>query len=198
MKKSFIALAFAMLALSGCSQYSLVNSETYNDADLSAIHSFRIVTPDNGKLPDGMQMVTYYNIAAAIREQLVERGWTEDPSSPIMVNIAVTVRRDIETAPALPPGAPYGLRPWRRRFGPAFIYPRSYYSDAKIITGISKEGVLTMDIVDIAKKLPLYSASVATIIEDDHGHYRDLRSIAEAVDVLFKEFPVPPLPAASE
>ena len=46
--------------------------------DLADYNTFRIVTPDQGALPKGMQMVTYYNIAAAIREQMVDRGFTED------------------------------------------------------------------------------------------------------------------------
>lgn len=61
-----------MVILSSCSPYNLVTSTTYNDADLSNYSTFRIVTPDEGKLPPGMAMVTYYNIAAAIREQMVD------------------------------------------------------------------------------------------------------------------------------
>ena len=44
-------------------------------------------------------------------------------------------------------------------------YWANYYANARIITGIYKEGVLSMDIVDIDKKEPLYSSSVATIME---------------------------------
>ncbi len=55
-----------------------------------------------------MEMVTYYNIAAAIREQMDERGFTEDPASPLLINIGITVHREIDTEPALPPGyVPY-------------------------------------------------------------------------------------------
>ncbi len=47
MKKIFglLVLAFGLL-LSGCSPYALVNSEVYNNANLSTYHTFRIVTPD--------------------------------------------------------------------------------------------------------------------------------------------------------
>ena len=57
-----------------------------------------------------------------------------------------------------------------------------------------KEGVLTMDIVNIDKKLPMYSASVATIMENGNGQFRNLKGIAEAVQTLFSRFPVPVLP----
>lgn len=191
MKKLFSILALAVL-LTACGSYSLVNSEVYNNADLRSYKTFRIVTPGMGKLPPGMQMVTYYNIAAAIREQMVERGFTEDPKSPLLINIAVTTRREIQTEPAVPPG----YFPYNGPYYPYWMYPRnfywnSYYSNARVITGIYKEGVLTMDMVNIAEKLPLFSASVATIIDNGQGQYRNLDGIADAVQVLFSKFPVP-------
>ncbi len=160
--------------------------------------TFRIVTPDEGRLPPGMAMVTYYNIAAAIREQMLERGFTEDPSSPMLINIGITIHREIQTEPALPPGYTPYAGPYYNGYYPFFIYPRnvywsSYYANARVITGIYKEGVLTMDIVNIDRKLPLYSASVATIINNGQAQFRNLKGIAEAVQTLFSEFPVKPL-----
>ena len=199
MKKMLSLAALVMaLVMAGCSPFALVNSETYNNADLADYHTFRIVTPDEGRLPPGMAMVTYYNIAAAIREQMLERGFTEDPSSPMLINIGITIHREIQTEPALPPGyTPYAGR-YYNGYYPFFIYPRnvywsSYYANARVITGIYKEGVLTMDIVNIDRKLPLYSASVATIINNGQAQFRNLKGIAEAVQTLFSEFPVKPL-----
>lgn len=185
--------------MASCSPFTLVNSETYNNADLASYHTFRIVTPDEGRLPPGMEMVTYYNIAAAIREQMMDRGFTEDPQSPLLINIGLTVHRESATEPALPPGyMPYS-GPYFNGYYPYFMYPRanywaSYYANAKVITGIYKEGVLTMDIVNINEKLPLYSSSVATILENGQSQFRDLKGIAEAVQTLFSKFPVPLLP----
>ena len=100
MKKMLSLAALVMaLVMAGCSPFALVNSETYNNADLADYHTFRIVTPDEGRLPPGMAMVTYYNIAAAIREQMLERGFTEDPSSPMLINIGITIHREIQTEP---------------------------------------------------------------------------------------------------
>lgn len=184
--------------LASCSPFTLVNSEVYNDASLTQYKTFRIVTPADGSLPPGMQAVTYYNIAAAIREQMLERGFTEDPTSPLLINIGLTVHREIATEPALPPGyVPYS-GPYYNGFYPYFMYPRynywsNYYANAQIITGIYKEGVLTMDFIDINKKLPLYSASVATILENGQSQFRNLKGIAEAVQTLFSRFPVPVL-----
>lgn len=198
-KLLFLAVALISLLSTGCSPFTLVNSETYNDADLASYKTFHIVTPADGQLPPGMQLVTYYNIAAAIREQMIMRGYSEDPNSSLLVNIGLTVHREIETEPALPPGYfPYS-GPYYNGMYPYFMYPRSlywqsYYANAKVITGIYKEGVLTMDMVNIQEKLPLFSASVATILENGNAQFRDLSGIAEAVETLFSKFPVPILP----
>lgn len=205
--KKFSAICLVGLCialLGGCSPFSLVNSQVYNDADLQSYSTFRIVTPGEGKLPPTMSMVTYYNIAAAIREQMVERGFTEDPLSPMLINIGLTVSKEIATEPAVPPGYfPYG-GPYYGGCGPWFMYPRgyywpgynyaNYYANAQVITGIYKEGVLTMDIVNTVKKEALYSASVATILDNGDSQFRNLTGIAEAVNTLFSKFPVPLLP----
>jgi hypothetical protein len=202
MKKilSFCLMATLLSSLVGCSPFTLENSEVYNNANLAQYHTFRIVTPGEGKLPPGMEMVTYYNIAAAIREQMLERGFKEDSSSQLLINIALTVHKEIQTEPAIPPGyyPPYP-GPYYNGMYPHYIYPRSfywqsYYSNAKIITGIYREGVLTMDIVDMQQKLPLYSSSVSTILENGNSQFRNLQGIAEAVQTLFSKFPVPLLP----
>lgn len=204
---NYLLLVATASVMASCSPYTLVNSETYNDADLASYKTFRIVTPDTDhKLPPGMQMVTYYNIAAAIREQMVERGYTEDSNSPLLINIGLTVHKEIETAPAYPAGAPLPP-PLAGPFGPAYggfapyyMYPRfsyfppAYYSNAQVITGIYKEGVLTMDFVNIKTMTPLYSASVATIINQGSGQFRNLSGIAQAVKTLFSKYPVPLLP----
>ncbi|MDE6206295.1 MAG: DUF4136 domain-containing protein [Muribaculaceae bacterium] len=198
--KKFFGILFAVLLLASCSPFALVNSETYNDANLAQYKTFRIVSPADGDLPPGMEMVTYYNIAAAIREQMLERGFTEDPTSPMLINIGLTVHREIETQPAVPPGIPPYPGPYYNGYYPYFMYPRynywqNYYSNAQVITGIYKEGVLTMDFVNIDTKVPLYSASVATILNGNgQPQFRNLSGIAEAVQTLFSRFPVPLLP----
>lgn len=199
MKKIFSLLALVLL-LAACSPFTLVNSEVYNNADLSSYKTFRIVTPDMGKLPPGMQMVTYYNIAAAIRQEMTMRGFVEDPTSPLLINIAVTTQREIATEPLVEPG----YFPYNGPYYPYYMWPRYNYGpywpapyvnpNARVITGIYKEGVLTMDFVNIDTKVPLYSASVATIINNGDGQYRNLKSIAEAVNTLFSRFPVKVLP----
>ncbi len=203
MKKLILfATTLVLLATTGCSQFSLVNSETYNNANLAQYHTFRIVTPADGHMIPGMQMVTYYNIAAAIREQMIERGFVEDSTSNLLVNIALTVKNEIATEPAIPPGYMPYAGPMYNGLYPFYMYPygywnnyyASYYNNAQVITGIYKEGVLTMDMVNIKDQLPLYSASVATILNQGSGQFRNLNEISQAVSTLFSKFPVPLLP----
>lgn len=203
MKKLILfATTLVLLATTGCSQFSLVNSETYNNANLAQYHTFRIVTPADGHMIPGMQMVTYYNISAAIREQMIERGFVEDSTSNLLVNIALTVKNEIATEPAIPPGYMPYAGPMYNGLYPFYMYPygywnnyyASYYSNAQVITGIYKEGVLTMDMVNIKNQLPLYSASVATILNQGSGQFRNLNEISQAVSTLFSKFPVPLLP----
>ena len=213
MKKSYlIGASIGLIAMmSSCSQYQLVNSEIYNDADMADYHTFRIVTPDEGTLPEGMALVTYENIASAISQQLEERGYTPDPNSNLLVNIAVTTEREkqevplapiaplgppLPPPPMYPPGGPAGF-PYYGPYYPHFIYPRAYYgpywTTPRYITEIYKEGVLTIDFVNLKERLPLYSASVASILQQGQtglSEYRNLSGIQQAVKVLFSKFPV--------
>lgn len=220
-KSTLLALTLLTgMTMTSCSTFSLVNSEVYNNANLADFHTFRIITPGEGKLPPGMEMVTYYNIAAAVREQMVERGYVEDPASPIVINLGLTVKNEVYTEPLAavappPPPAPMGPPPgpmgpppgpmnWFPYGGPGpapgyapwFMMPRSYYwnPNAQVVTGIYKEGVLTMDIVDIQSKMALFSSSVATILENGDSQFRNLTGIAQAVKTLFEKYPVPLLP----
>ena len=200
--KKILLLSALVATLAACSPYALVNSETYNDADLADYHTFKIVSPADGSLPPGMEMVTYYNIAQGIRNEMLMRGLTEDPNSPLLINIGITVQREIETEPAFPAGYdgpwPY-YGPYYGGYSPWFMYPRGYYwpgyynPNALVITGIYREGVLTMDFVDMKRKIALYSASAGTVMNGE-GQFRNLKEISEAVETLFSRFPVPLLP----
>ena len=222
-KNNILIAAIGILAATAtsCSPFTLVNSEVYNNANLADFHTFRIITPHEEALPPSMESVTYYNIAAAIREQMVERGYAEDPSSPIVINIGLTVKKELMTEPisAVLPPPPVGgpgpvIVPVRGPghffpypgpgpvppVAPYFMMPRQLYwnniynPSTQVVTGMYREGVLTMDIVDTANQTALFSSSVATILENGDSQFRNLSGINTAVQTLFKKFPVPLLP----
>lgn len=220
MKKTLsllIAVVAVMLGLSSCSSYTLINSESYVGADLSSFKTFRIVTPHDGNLPPGMSLVSYYNIAAAIREQMTERGFTEDANSPLLVNIGLTVKKELVNEPytqTIPTGPTYlpappplprpggpglpppGPGPAMNGVVPVFMYPRAYYwpnytTVTQWVPTLYKEDVLTMDLVDIKDEKPVYTASVATILDNGDSQLQTLSGITKAVQVLFSKFPIP-------
>lgn len=229
MKKTLsllVGVVVMLLGMTGCSSYTLINSESYVGSNLSSFHTFRLVSPEDGSLPPGMSMVSYYNIAAAIREQLTERGFTEDPNSPLLVNIGLTVKKElvnepytqtVQTGPAVPPppvpvyvpaarplprpevpgvGPVPGPGPAVNGVVPVFMYPRAYYwpnytTYTQWVPTLYKEGVLTMDLVDISAEHPVYTASVATILDNGDSQLQTLSGITKAVQVLFSKFPIP-------
>lgn len=225
MKNTWILGVGLLMAVStSCSSYTLVNSEETVGTNLARFKTFRIASPTDGSMPAGMTDVTYYNIAAAIREQMVERGFVESPDAQLLVNFGITVQTGItdvpytntvsttvpgvaiappppapapapspEPGPAFPPGRrPQGPPPGRPHgFTPAFIYPRTYYTTyTQWIPTVYKEGTLIMDLVNLADKQMIYTASVATIL-DGSGRFQTLEGIAKAVNVLFSKFPIP-------
>ncbi|MDE7396712.1 MAG: DUF4136 domain-containing protein [Muribaculum sp.] len=252
-----IAATALIIGLTSCSPYTLIDTQTYNNANLNEYTTFRIYYPTDGAdLPPGMDMVTYYNIAAAVREQMMERGYVESPSASMIINLGITVNKELATAPlssVLPPPppappliVPVPARPtpppatpapaptsgpsadnpqatqkapqqqttstrgqhFYRPSGvvpapvaqPYFLYPRYNYwnnaalNNAQVVTGVYREGVLTMDIFNIHTHTALYSASVSTILDNGNTQFRELTGIAKAVDKLFSKFPVPKLP----
>ena len=77
-----------------------------------------------------------------------------------------------------------------------FVYPRAYYwpqysTITQWVPSIYKEGVLTIDLVNIVKEEPVYTASVATILDNGDSELQTVSGITKAVQVLFSEFPIP-------
>lgn len=187
-----------IILLSSCSSYSLVNSEVYDNAELAEVKTFHIVDLRKGKLPPGMEQSTYDDIADAIRRQMTTRGYKETPNSPILINFAVTVHDRKTQSPDVPDEE---SGPFYACTYPCYIYPQErywsdYVIDVGVIDGIYNEGVLTIDVVNIKEKTPLYTSSVSSIV-DEYGHYRDFVAIDNAVVKLFSQYPVAPLPQYS-
>lgn len=75
---------------------------------------------------------------------------------------------------------------------PQDYYLTDYYIDSGVIAGIYQQGVLTIDVVNIKEKTPLYTSSVSSILDID-GNYRDMEEIDKAVTMLFSQYPVQPV-----
>ena len=95
--------------------------------------------------------------------------------------------------PGMPPP---GHGPAMNGVVPVFMYPRAFYwpnytTVTQWVPTLYKEGVLTMDLVDIADEKPVYTASVATILDNGDSQLQTLSGITKAVQVLFSQFPIP-------
>lgn len=194
---ALLAASLWGLLLTGCSPYTLLNSTTYNNADIRQFTTFRIAKPKGGRLPPHMTMIDYQNISSAIRTQLELRGLKEDPVSPILVNFGLTIKTTIETEPAIPPGfySPgywNGFGPWRNYWiTPRQAYLQNYYQNAEIITGIEKNGVLTIDMVDTQDLQYVWSASVESVLTAGDTQIRNQSSINQIVALAFSKYPIP-------
>lgn len=185
MKKTFSLLIIIAAVVSSCSPFSLESSKVLNNADLSTYKSFSIQPANEATLPEGVFIGDVNNIYKEVANQLIARGYKEVPSNPeMLICLALSVSNKVETKDAIPTTG-FGYH----YFGPRASYVHSYYDDAKIVTGISKEGNLMMDIVDAKNNIHIFCAEVSAVA--DGTKIKDLQKIREAVSMMFSRYPVP-------
>lgn len=199
MRKNYLLLAVAALltTLCGCNPYTLVNNQVYSESDLASFTTYRIVSPENDSisLPPSMTLQDYAQIVADIRQQMNARGYTEDPTSALLINIGLSEHKGLATEPLMVPNYyPYMGPPPPPMYAPWFMYPRQYYwptyryTGQQVVVGIYHAGVLTMDMVDAVNKKLLFTASVGTIMQD--GSFATPKGIQKAVNTLFSRYPI--------
>lgn len=189
MKKIFIMVSVAVLTLASCGTLTLEQSKVLNNADLASYKTFMIEPADGSAIPSYLSMDDVNNIYNSISKQLYQRGYVSVSTNPDMiVYVAMSVKQVIKTKDLVPPGSGFGYR----YFSPRAAYLDSYYSDAQIISGISKEGVLMVDMVDTRKKMHIFCAEVSSLAEDSGINVKDLSNLDQATGLLFSKYPVPP------
>lgn len=190
MKRLSILVAAVVLMLSSCGTYTLEQSKVLNNADLASYKTFMIEPADGSTIPSYLSMNDVSNIYKSISKQLYSKGYISVPSNPDMiVYVAMSVKQVIETKDLIPPGSDFGYR----YFSPRAAYLDSYYSDAQVISGISKEGVLMVDMVDARKNMHIFCAEVSSLAEDSGVNVKDLSKLDQATEVLFSRYPVAPM-----
>jgi hypothetical protein len=189
MKKIFIMVSVAVLTLASCGTLTLEQSKVLNNADLASYKTFMIEPADGSTIPSYLSMNDVRNIYRSISGQLYKRGYKYVSTNPDMVvYVAMSVKQVIKTKDLIPPGSGFGYR----YFSPRAAYLDSYYSNAQIISGISKEGVLMVDIVDARKNIHVFCAEVSSLAEDSGVNVKDLSKLDQATEVLFSRYPVLP------
>lgn len=191
MKKHFSILfvtALALVAFVACgSPYTLESSNVMNNADFTKYKTFSVLEPSTADLPSFMSKMDYDNIANVIAGEMEQRGYKRVKNNPdLLINFGLSAQEKIETKDALPPTAGRGFR----FMGPRASYVDSYYSDAKVISDVYKEGLLSMDVVDAAKNMYLFNAVVGAVMDGSGSKIRDFEQLQQAADKLFSKFPV--------
>lgn len=188
MKKLFLLLLPCAIFFTSCgSGFSLQNSDVLNHADFTQFKTFTVIEPSMDQLPEFMSKIDFENIATAISTELEQRGFTRVKNSPDMiVNFGISSRQKIETKDAIPTAAPMHYR----FMGPRTAYLDSYYSDAKVISDIYQEGLLTVDMVDARKNVHIFNATISAVTDQSGTNVKDLEKLQAAADVLFSKFPV--------
>lgn len=188
MKKFGILIAAFAFLLTSCGTYTLKQSDVLNNADMSSYKTFMISKADNSQLPGNLMPEDAANIGKAVAQQLIDRGYKQVSTNPDMiVYLALSVEQVIETKDALPPGGGFGYR----YFGPRAAYVHSYYDDAQIISGVSTQGLLMMDIVDAKRNIHVFCSEISALADDNGEKVKDLNELKKATDVLFSKFPIP-------
>ncbi|MDD6210230.1 MAG: DUF4136 domain-containing protein [Bacteroidales bacterium] len=195
MKKRILSVFAAVLLLSSCGpSFQLVQSNVYNDANLASYQTFSFMPWNSEDMPKSMSEIDYNNIATAIINDMQERGYKYVPKGgQIEINIGVSEKLNVQTIPAIPPAYQgtglYGYR-W---YGPRAAYLNSYYSNANLLTGVNQEGLLTIDMVDAKKNAYIFSSTVGSIFNKSMNVIQNTSQIQQAVNELFKKFPVKPI-----
>lgn len=189
MKRAILTLLAALLMFSSCGTYTLHNSKVLNNADMSSYKTFMIQPAEEAMIPEGLSMGDVKNIANAVSTQLKMRGYQEVSTNPDMiVYMAMSVKQVIETKDAIPPATPgFGYR----YLSPRASYVHNYYNDAQIISGISKQGLLMVDIVDAKENIHVFCAEVSALADEKGAKVKDLNELNEAAALLFSRFPIP-------
>jgi hypothetical protein len=189
MKKLIIMVSAAVVMFASCGTYTLEQSKVLNNADMASYKTFMIEPADGSTIPSYLSMNDVKNIYKSISDQLYSRGYVSVSTNPDMiVYVAMSVKQVIQTKDLIPPGSDFGYR----YFSPRSAYLDSYYSNAQIISGISKEGILMVDIVDPKKNMHVFCAQVSSLAEDSGVNVKDLSKLNQATEVLFSRYPVVP------
>ncbi len=196
--KKFLLLLTISIAIYSCSNYQLLNSSVYNPQKLAMIKNYRIAKPHADQLAPNMNMTDYQNIAMAIRQQLNNRGLVEDSTSVNLVNFGLTIKTSVVTQANYPPMAPpppywYGFGGWSSYWMyPRYTYLPAYYNNVQLVSEVQKNGVLTIDIVDLQDHSYLWSASVENLINNTDQRILPYSEVQPLVSTAFSEFPILP------
>lgn len=201
MKRTVIIFLFGILlvVLSACSgPYHLLASKVLNNADMASYKTFTFVLYDqqNKQVNPWKVKISeadYNGIVNAIRQQMIQRGFTETSNGEILIDVGLTVLRNATINTNLYPAWGGGVRyfyPGYFRWHGWAPYWRDREYRAYTTAKIDKEGVLVMDMIDAKREIHLFTAAVSAVLDPSHQQLKDLAQLQQACEVLFSKFPI--------
>jgi hypothetical protein len=119
----------------------------------------------------------------------------EDSTSVNLVNFGLTVKTSVVTQSNYPAPPPYwyGFGGWNSYWMyPRYTYLPMYYGNVQLVSEVQKNGVLTIDIVDLQDHTYLWSASVENLINTANQQILPYSEVKPLVATAFSEFPILP------
>lgn len=186
MRAIWVALAAApLLALAACASGPDVRALSDPAANFSQYQTFGFIEP-LGTDRAGYQSVVSQQLVASTRRELEARGLTYAPANPQLLvnfNAALNDKMRVTSVPEPMMGG-YGYYGYRR----GFYNPWPLYADRTEVTQY-REGTLTIDVVDAARKQMLWEGTVTKSVTA-----KDAQNLNAALDAAvvaaFGKFPV--------
>lgn len=188
--KGFTMAAIIAVMLTSCLS-SNVHTDSDTNADLTKYKSFKFVDGDDESGPNPLYRSTLIDnaIHAEIAIEMDKRGLVEQTTNPDLLVAYHTFTEKKQSSinnyyPMMYGGWGWRFYPWG--FSP---YPYGYwngYNEKREYT----EGTLIIDVIDATSKQLVWRGSISEAINDPSDLHK--RAI-NAVQAIFKKYPVPPL-----
>ncbi len=182
---TLLALA-AMTGLAACASGPEVRTLADPGANFAQYQTFGFVDP-LGTDSRGYQSIVSQQLKVATRREMEARGYRYEPVDPqLLVNFSASLndKMRVTTTPAPVYGGYYGYRR-------GFYQPWPMYQDSTTVSEY-KEGTLTIDVIDAARKQLVWEGTVIKSITS-----KDTANVAATLDSVvtsaFAKFPVPPI-----
>jgi hypothetical protein len=173
--------------LGACQTVPTIRTQTAPGANLAQYHTYnyfeKLATDKRG-----YTTITTRYLQNAVDREMRARGFTRAPNADLLVNLNIMKRDKIESTPG--PAYGMGFGGWRRGFGYGMGFNNGY--DVETVT----EGTLTIDLVDRAKNELVWTGSAVRTLNAKVMD-QPQPAIEQAVNLIFKKFPVTASPVAS-
>jgi len=176
----------AMTGLAACASGPQVRTASDPTANFAQYQTFGFVDP-LGTDSRGYQSIVSQQLKTATRREMEARGYRYDAASPqLLVNFLASLNDKMRVTSTPAPVYAGGYYGYRR----GFYQPWPMYQESTTVSEY-KEGTLTIDVIDAARKQLLWESTVTKSVTS-----KDMDNVSGALDAAvtsaFAKFPVSP------